>query len=162
MNNTHKLLIVTAVVLATSLFIVYKKYIGHYPRDKKYEQKLIGFINNAADKNDSNYYFRLDSIMDFKWNKVVYVGPYLSSIEKLDSCNIDFDNLKNSALMANDHFSGLLFLNKNNNPVKFLLFDGNLPSGLEALNNQPCGTIADEAIFNLRKDANDVLKVYFK
>jgi hypothetical protein len=100
--------------------------------------------------------------MDFEWNKVVYVGPYLSSIEKLDTCNIDFDILKNSALMANDHFSGLLFLNRNNNPVKFLLFDGNLPYGFEALNNKPCGTLAGEATFRLKRGANDVLRVYFK
>jgi hypothetical protein len=116
----------------------------------------------AADKNDSSYYFRLDSIMNFNWHKVIFIGPYFSSMENINGCNMDFSFLENTAINVDDRFSGLLFLNEKNKSVKFLQFEGNFPQGFETLNTRTCGTLAEQAIFRVTNGANGVQTIQIK
>ncbi len=139
---------VLGIVLIAAI-IVYKQIFWYYPRSYKYERKLIHAIKDLQDKTDTLSTFRLDSIMDFKWDRVVYIGPYMDMPEETRRCGIDFSILRNTALSHSESFNGLLFIDVTNQAVKFLEFKG-LIYGLESVNQRyPCGIKKDQAVFRL-------------
>ncbi|MBA2328321.1 MAG: hypothetical protein H0V91_01740 [Flavisolibacter sp.] len=74
-NIAHQLAILDVPVHLISVFGDDSD--GHWIKRNLYCYLLCPY------KNDSSNYFRLDSIMDFKLHKVVFLGPYLSSAENI-------------------------------------------------------------------------------
>jgi len=137
------------ILMASAFFLFYLKYLWHYPRSYQYEAKLIQALENLKVNGDTISTFRLDSIMDFKWYKVMHLGAYMDVPEATHKCGIDFSIFRNSRLNTDERFSSLLFLDDQNNPIKFLQFEG-LIYGFEQINKKyPCGTSKQNALFRL-------------
>ncbi len=70
----------------------------HIPRSNNYERKLNHALNTLYIKRYTLSTFRLDSVMNFAWDKVIYVESYLPQAYRSKRCKIDFSVLKNSNL----------------------------------------------------------------
>jgi hypothetical protein len=151
-----RILQIFLVLLIFGVLFIYLNYFWHYPRNRRYEGKMIRAIENLKLHGDTTVPFRLDSIMNFKWDRIIHLGPYLDVPESTIKCRINFySKLKNSRLNTDERFSGLLFLDKKNNIVKFLQFEG-LIYGFEEINKvYPCGVTKKDALFRLWRYGNE-------
>ena len=144
-----KILLVCFTIFVTGVFLVYLKLFWHFPRSPRYETNMIQVLENLKEKGDTLSTFRLESIMDFKWHKVIHVGPYLDVPDGTRKCGIDFSILRNAPLNHYDHYRAFLFFDEKNNPVKYLLFEGMI-YGFEQINKKySCGTTKQNAVFRL-------------
>lgn len=138
-------------ILLIAIIIVYKQVFWHIAPSHKYEKKISNALNSLYMNRDTLSTFRLDSIMDFAWEKVIYVESYLPQAQTSRGCKIDFSVLQNSNLRYSDGISGLLFLDNTNKAVKYVEFDSIVPRGLPEMNEKyPCGTKKSKAIFKVK------------
>ena len=153
MSLQKKVFLSLIAIVLTGIAYIYLNYCWHYPGSRHYEVKMIKSLESFASKRDTLATFRLDSVMDFNWYKVLYLGPYLSLSEATLKCNFNFyDKLRNADIHSNENYSALLFLNEKNKIVKFLQFKGLPINGFGSINlNYPCGAKKEDALFQLWK-----------
>lgn len=155
MSIIKKLVLVCVTIFAIAGFLLYLKLFWYFPRSRRYEAKLTHALTNLKANGDTLATFRLDSIMDFEWHRVIHVGPYLDVPNETRKCGIDLSVLRNAPLSHYDHYRSLLFLDEQNNPIKYLQFD-NMILGFEFLNKKfTCGAKKEEAVFRLRSQKRE-------